>query len=56
MKKSYEIMHGNKITARIHTQGQCVIYEPDFMPYNLFLDDTEEDIDTLVSNITNFYY
>ena len=56
MKKSYEIMHGNKITARIDTQGHCVIYEPDFMPYNLFLDDTEEDIDTLVSNITNFYY
>ena len=26
------------------------------MPYNLYLDDTEEEIDTLVNNVTNFYF
>lgn len=26
------------------------------MPYSLYLDDTEQDIDTLVNNVTNFYF
>lgn len=56
MKAVYEIMHGEKRIARIDTQGHCRIYEREFMPYNLYLEDTEEDIDTLVNNVTNFYY
>lgn len=52
----YEIMHGEEKTARIDTQGHCKIYAPAMMPYNLYLDDTEEDVDTLVNNVTNFYY
>ena len=35
--------------------GRCKIYYKSFMPYNLYLEE-EEDIDTLVNNITNFYY
>lgn len=57
MKIIYEIMHGEKRAARIDTQGHCKIYDSGlFMPFNLYLDDTEEDIDTLVNNVTNFQY
>lgn len=56
MKVSYEIMHGEKQVARVDSQGHCKVYEPDFMPYNLYLDDTDEGIDTLVNNVTNFNY
>lgn len=52
----YYIMHGDRRVARIDTQGHCKIYLSSFMPYNLYLDDKEEDIDTLVNNITNFNY
>lgn len=52
----YEIMYGERRSARIDTQGHCVIFEADFMPWNLYLDDSDEEIDTLVSNVTNFYY
>lgn len=55
-KSTYEIMHGQRKVARIDTQGHCHIYDREFMPYHLYLDDSEEDIDTLVNNVTNFYY
>lgn len=56
MKIMYEIMHGEMLVARIDSSGHCEIYEPDFMPYNLYLEDAGEDIDTLVNNVTNFNY
>lgn len=56
MKACYEIMHGEKQVAWVDSRGHCEIYEPDYMPYNLYLDDTAEDIDTLVNNVTNFNY
>ena len=56
VKIIYEIMHGEEKTARVDTQGHCEIYDPVMMPYNLYLDDTEEEIDTLVNNVTNFYF
>ena len=56
MKMTYEIMHGQRQVAEIDTQGHCRIYEEEFMPYNLYLDDSGEDIDTLVNNVTNFNY
>lgn len=56
MKIIYDIMHGEKKVARIDTQGHCKIYNHRFMPYNLYLDDTEKDIDTLVDNVTNFQH
>lgn len=52
----YEVMHGERKVARIDTQGHCFIYEKDYMPYNLYLDDEAEDIDALVDNVTNFNY
>lgn len=54
-KKVYEIMHMDRRVARISDSGQCKIYYKSFMPYNLYLEESE-DIDTLVNNITNFNY
>lgn len=59
MKAVYEIMHGEKRVARIDMQGRCEVYEFQFMPFNLYLEETEEneaDVDLLVNNVTNFYY
>ncbi len=56
-KNIYEIMHGEQAAARIDTQGHCRIFdEGKFLPYNLYLDDTDEELDTLVNNLTNFQY
>lgn len=54
-KKVYEIMHMDRVVAKISDTGQCKIYYKSFMPYNLYLEESN-DIDTLVNNITNFNY
>lgn len=54
-KTIYEIMHQNKIAADIDETGHSRIYCGDFLPYNLYLEE-KTDIDSLVNNITNFYY
>ena len=51
----YEIMHMDRRVARIDTSGRCKIYYRSFLPYNLYLEE-ETDVDTLVNNVTNFYY
>lgn len=51
----YEVMHGDRRVASINRTGHCKIYEKTFMPYNLYLEE-EEDIDSLVGNVTNFNY
>ena len=51
MKTVYEIMHGNRKVAWIDTQGRCKIYYKSFMPFSLYLEETENDIDTLVNNV-----
>lgn len=52
---TYEILHGEKLVASITLQGECVIFEPHFMPCNLYLEQTDE-LDGRVDNVTNFYY
>lgn len=52
----YEIMHIDTVAACIDLQGRCEIYNENFLPYNLYLEESEDDIDTLVNNINNFYY
>lgn len=52
----YEIMHIDTVAACIDLQGRCKIYNENFLPYNLYLEEGEDDIDTLVNNISNFYY
>lgn len=54
-KQVYEIMHLDRRVARISDAGHCKIYYKSFMPYNLYLEESDE-IDTLVNNITNFHY
>ena len=54
-KTTYEIMHKNRKTASLSTDGHCKIYFKSFMPYNLYLEEAN-DLDCLVNNLTNFYY
>lgn len=56
MKTVYEIMHGDRKVAWIDTQGHCKIYFKSFMPFNLYLEENDDDIDTLVNNVTNFHF
>lgn len=55
-KIKYEIMHMERKAASIDLGGHCCIYDRRFMPYNLYLEETETDIDILVNNVANFYY
>lgn len=52
---TYEIMHGENLIATITLQGQCRILVPSYMPWNLYLEETDE-LDGRVNNVTNFYY
>ena len=48
-------MHLDRRVASVDTAGRSRVYFRSFLPYNLFLEE-EQDIDTLVNNLTNFYY
>lgn len=54
-KTVYEIMHLDRKVAKMSASGKCKIYYKSFMPYNLYLVEAE-DVDSLVQNVTNFYY
>ena len=44
----YEIMHMEKIVAKISSSGKAEIFEESFMPYDLYLDvEDDNDIDVL---------
>lgn len=51
----YIIMHGDLPVASVTDRGKCHIHKPQFLPWNLWLEE-ENDLDTRVSNITNFNY
>lgn len=66
-KELFEIMHKDRCVAQVDTVGNCRIYCEKFMPYLLYLEETNADgsieaagrmdyIETLVNNVTNFYY
>lgn len=64
-KQIYQIMHKDRCAAQIDTTGSCIIYDPSFMPYHLYLEETCMDhtgqndndaIEKRINNITNFYY
>jgi hypothetical protein len=52
----YEILHEEKIVAQIDTQGRCRIYLEHFMPYNLYLEEIDNDFDTQINNVLNFNF
>ena len=56
-KKSvtYEIMHMEKLVARVYTLGKAKIYNAQFMPYDMYLEESS-DFDSLENNLENFYY
>ena len=42
--------------ASISTNGKSVIYMEPFMPYDLYLENEDNDIDSLMNNLNNFYH
>ena len=56
-KKSvtYEIMHMEKLVATVSTLGKAKIYNAQFMPYDIYLEESNE-IDDLINNLANFYH
>ena len=55
--KSYAIMHLERHVATIRSDGSCSVYYPQFMPYNLYLEnDTGNDLDIRINNLNNFHY
>lgn len=51
----YEIMHMDKVVATISTLGQAKILNGQFMPYDMYLEESSE-FDDLINNLANFYY
>lgn len=52
---TFEIMHMEKCVAQILSNGKVTIHDEKFLPYDLYLDENEDDdIDVRVNNITNF--
>lgn len=55
--KVYEVMHMEKIVATISTSGKSTIILEEFMPYDLYLEQEDEnDIEVLINNLNNFYH
>lgn len=53
----YEIMHGEQCVASISKSGMSVIFNEEMMPYNLYLEQVEEqDLDARIQNLDNFYH
>ena len=53
----FEIMHMERIVARIRMNGIAQILDEKFMPYDLYLDTEDtDDVDILVNNLNNFYH
>lgn len=53
----YVIMHGSTMIAAIAKNGTCMVYRPDLMPYNLYLEQgMEVGVNVCVQNLENFYY
>ena len=55
----YEIMHMEKVVATVSTNGKVAVHNEKFMPYDLYLDNADEDendIDLLLNNLNNFYH
>ena len=51
----YEIMHMERVVAQFSLNGKSRICDAKFMPYDLYLEEEDEDdIDILVNNVINF--
>ena len=54
--RDYCIMHLERHVATVRGDGGCTVYFPGFMPYSLLLDTSNDDIDTRVNNLANFFH
>jgi len=52
----YQIMHKDRLTAEVSSLGEAHIYDEQFMPFDLYLSDENDDFDVRVNNITVFYH
>ena len=53
----FELMHMEKIVAKVSSNGKVSIMQEKFMPYDLYLEEEDEnDIDILVNNLVNFQH
>ncbi len=52
----YQIMHKDRLTAEVSSTGEAVIHDEQFMPYDLYLSDENDDFDVRINNITVFYH
>lgn len=53
----YEIMHMERLVATVSSNGKAAIYEEQFMPYDLYLEEEDEDdIDIRLNNLNVFYH
>ena len=53
--KYFDIMHKDRRVARVYEDGRCTVNYPSFMPYNLYLEKSN-DLDSRINNLNNFYY
>ena len=51
----YEIMHMEKVVASVSTLGQVQIFNAQFLPYDIYLEESNE-FDDRVNNLANFYH
>ena len=51
----YEIMHMDRMIARINTAGLAEIIDEMFFPYDLWLEE-DDDLDTRINNLSVFYH
>lgn len=52
----YQIMHGDTLAAVLDSRGRCRICEQELLPYSLYLEETAEDFDLCLQNLSNFYF
>ena len=52
---NYAVMHLDRHVATIREDGSCTVYYPQFMPYNLYLENAD-DLSVRMSNLGNFHY
>ena len=51
----YEIMHMEKIVASVSTLGQVQIFDAQFLPYDIYLEESDA-FDDRINNLANFYH
>lgn len=52
----YEIMHMEKHVASISSNGKVDVFNEEFIPYDLYFEKDDNDIDVLINNLNNFYH